>query len=86
MEKTAVDSWEEFEEKVRELHHGRRSRLAASGPRPSHFLFRGQEDASWKLRTTLERAGRTRMAYPDYYQLISKIHSEIASLGFGPAP
>ena len=83
MTEVAVNNWEEFEERVKGLHEGRSSRLESGGPKPSHFLFRGQENSSWNLSTTLERAGREGMWYRHYFELISRIHPEIQSCGFG---
>ena len=40
----------------------------ATGGEPE-FLFRGQADSEWKLRTTLERAGREQMSLDAYYRL-----------------
>lgn len=83
MEQVPVASWEEFEENVRTLREERQKRKESGGPRPSDFLFRGQENACWDLCTTLERAGRERISYRDYYHLIFGIHQGIESLGFG---
>ena len=83
MKEVAVESWEEFEENLRYLREERRKCKDSGGPRPTDFLFRGQENSCWNLSTTLERAGRNRMEYRDYYHLIFGIHQGIESLGFG---
>ena len=83
MKNILVTTWEEFEAQILELRRKRDAHVPGSGFKPSDFLFRGQEDASKHLTTTLERRGHERMKFCDYYQLIFRIHSEIESFGFG---
>ena len=45
----SVSNWQQFREYVREL-------------KPHEFIFRGQRDNSWRLRTCFHRTGRTNLA------------------------
>lgn len=56
-----VDDWQHFEREVNEL----RAQYSGHG----RLLFRGLSDSSWKLTTTLERAGCERMLLAEYYEL-----------------
>jgi hypothetical protein len=72
-----VDSWEEFEKGVVAIQK-RLRRVKPEGE--PHLLFRGQEDSRWPLETTLERSGRDRMLFSDYYRLISVVRPQVESL------
>jgi hypothetical protein len=63
MEANETLNWEAFEHKVKELRGKYRSES-------SPLLFRGQGNAEWPLKTTLERSGAGRMLFREYYQLI----------------
>ena len=66
-----LDTWEEFEEKLKELRK-------ECGPRSSGLLFRGQEDFCWELSTTLARPPVERkMSFQDYYVSIYRAKAEI---------
>lgn len=68
-----LDTWEKFEEKVKELRKER-------GPRSSGLLFRGQGNSCWPLSTTLERAPVKReMSFHDYYESIYRAKPAIES-------
>lgn len=43
----------------------------------SHFLYRGQEDYEWPLKTTLERNGKNNITLRGYYRLISAVKPQI---------
>ena len=62
-----VQSWEEFEERLKLL------KISAGG----EFLFRGQADSCWSLDTTLERDGKGDMLFSDYYRVISVVRPQI---------
>jgi hypothetical protein len=49
----------------------------ALGNNVSHLLFRGQGDADWALKTTLDRAERAFWTFSDYFQLISSAQPQI---------
>jgi FRG domain-containing protein len=63
-----------------------RIRAAAAGTAtPSNhesarFLFRGQENASWKLKTTLERECPGLLSMEEYYKAILRIRGHIESV------
>ena len=66
-------TWEEFEEKLKELRRER-------GPHSSGLLFRGQENFGWLLKTTLERSPVEReMSFQDYYETIYRAKPAIES-------
>lgn len=50
------------------------------------LLFRGQENSSWELSATLQRAAREPMLYGNYYRIIGKIRPQIESLMGGNWP
>lgn len=76
MEERNAGTWEHFEKQLQDL---RRELLASSGSIKSQLLFRGQEDSSWELKTTLDRK-RERMLFADYYRVISRIRPQIEAL------
>jgi hypothetical protein len=76
MEERNANSWQEFKKELAALrseHEKLRDRETAP------LLFRGQPDACWLLKTTLDRK-REGMRVEDYYHLISKIKPEIESM------
>ncbi|MGA2772973.1 MAG: FRG domain-containing protein [Bryobacteraceae bacterium] len=66
MKEIDVGDWQAFQQKLRDLRDG-------LGQGSSPLLFRGQGNSEWQLKTTLERAGRDRMKFSGYYELISRI-------------
>jgi hypothetical protein len=69
MEEVRVKSWEAFETKL--------DRLRAASERPRYLLFRGHSNASWPLRTTLERSTNYSPKIIDYYGVISEIEPQV---------
>jgi hypothetical protein len=67
----SVNSWEEFEQKLLEVRSQTKSRLP--------LLYRGQEQSSWSLSTTLERNSGLHMPFKDYYRRISTVKPQIES-------
>jgi FRG domain len=65
-------TWEQFELKIRELRQCHTSKKISSP-----LLFRGQENAEWGLQTTLERRGKSKMLFRQYYSIISRIKPQI---------
>lgn len=65
-----VNTWEEFEQRLKEL---RDAQEKSAWP----LLFRGQENSAWPLATTLERNNGSRMLYENYYRLISDVRPQI---------
>src|SRR5207248_3283799 len=76
MEERNVNTWEEFEASLKDI---RRSRNEADHSLTSALLFRGQENSSWPLSTTLERY-REQMLFKDYYRVIARIQPQIETL------
>ena len=76
MYEQGLNTWEEFEKMLGEL---RTEHDRATDQLKSSLLFRGQENSSWLLRTTLERK-RERMLFADYYGIITRIKPQIETL------
>lgn len=66
-----VNTWEECEDKIRQLE-------ASNGSKDQQVLFRGQADAKWPLKTTLERL-QSEVDVVKYYRLIMRIRHEIGN-------
>lgn len=49
---------------------------------PKNILFRGQENAEWKIKSTLERAGIREIPFAEYYEQIDYLKPEINSFGY----
>lgn len=66
MKEVTVQSWDEFQKKVKEIEAFRDGVFQSKthGTRPPDLLFRGQQDASWYLETTLERQIRSDLRLP----------------------
>jgi hypothetical protein len=62
-------NWEEFETYLKHVKNNNFS--------PWPLLFRGQGDANWQLKTTLERAGYEKLFFSEYYQTVSQLKPEI---------
>ena len=77
MQSIDVANWEECEAKLKKLQKERAERQKLPGPPPSRLLYRGQENASWQLTTTLERSRREEIPLADYYGLISRVKPQI---------
>jgi hypothetical protein len=74
MHEQNLNSWEEFEEQLRELENMRRELAYAD-----RYLYRGQEKKGYKLETTLERHMGRCISLRDYYSLIFPAKYEIQS-------
>jgi len=66
MEAVCVPNWAAFTAELQKLRAGLPD--SPSG-KPPELLFRGQSDSTWKLETTLERAGCLGMSFEEYYRL-----------------
>lgn len=67
-----LDHWDEFEHAVKQTII---EEIAYDSPR--HTIFRGQPDAEWHLRTTLERMIGENMSAENYFRLIEGIQIKI---------
>ena len=78
MRPNTVVTWKEFEKlalvKIREVQERPRGRWY-----PSKVLFRGQSDANWRLKSTLERCMRATRALSEYYELMRMVRDRFAS-------
>lgn len=76
MDTWRVGSWEEYVEKVAEIHRLVRAKRGDAGD-ISRTLFRGQSNSSWALKTTLDRAIRSPMPVKDYFRVLAKIKPQM---------
>ncbi|MFH1595572.1 MAG: FRG domain-containing protein, partial [Pseudomonadota bacterium] len=65
MKEINLNSWEEFEEKIKELEKERLEQKSLD-----KFLYRGQKRRSYKFETTLERHMQKCISLKEYYHLI----------------
>jgi hypothetical protein len=77
MEERNLNTWEEFEEVLKDVR--KEHDQSDAQIKSSFLLFRGQENSCWLLRTTLDRR-RERMLFTDYYGIITRIRPQIESL------
>lgn len=77
MEEADLKDWEEFEARVAQLASERTARLHATGSYISEYLFRGQSDSSWRLRTTLERYTGKLLTLTEYYRVLCATKPQI---------
>ena len=66
-----LNSWEEFEERLKKLEDGAPRRYS------SFLLFRGQATHCWHLTTTLERYVPKHMSVNQYYETIHAVKPQI---------
>lgn len=74
MKQINVKNWEEFEIQRRALEDE-----CLQNKCSSKFLYRGQEDHTWGLLTTLERNGKSRLSLREYHHLIFVAKPQIES-------
>jgi len=90
MQDIHVETWEEFEGHLQKLLLERAQRRETTALHISPFLFRGHADASWPLRTSLERYVQEPPTIEEYYQIIHAAKPQIktyTSLSWNiPAP
>lgn len=67
-----LDHWDEFEHTVRQTII---EEISYDSPRAT--IFRGQPNAEWHLRTTLERMIGKNMSAENYFNLIKRIQTKI---------
>lgn len=73
MEKIELDSWSDFEREIDKNFLRQIENMDMALP----FYFRGQADATWRLETTLERYVGPNRRVDRYYDIITRIQSEI---------
>jgi FRG domain len=70
-----LNSWEEFEERIKKLENESRNQSSLA-----EFLYRGHGKRSWEFSTTLERHyGKKNLSFRDYFRLISIVKPQIES-------
>lgn len=77
MEVVDTSTWEEFEKEIESLIDQNNQKKSESVHRISDFLYRGQANSEWGLKTTLERFCGNPYSVKDYYKSISIVKSEI---------
>lgn len=78
MKTISVTSWPEVREALSAVDRERERLMKEHGfHRSSELLFRGHGDASWSLRTTLERTVTKKLSLPEYYRHILKARPQI---------
>lgn len=79
MKQIDLESWDELENEVAELHDFLKKRKLSSVGHVSKPLFRGQRSASWKLETTLDRYLDQDISIELYNYYLVSIHSAVES-------
>jgi len=74
MDGQSLNSWEEFKDLLEQIKADYAQNRSGSLP----LLFRGQENSTWNLTTTLERR-REGMSFADYYHIIHRIKPQVES-------
>ena len=78
MKEKNLNSWCEFEEELLKLKSQRDLFCQRSREPISRLLFRGQQNAAWKLESTLERfTGKREIPALDYFGLANKARPQI---------
>lgn len=67
MEEISLNSWDQFEDKLKELETKRQA-LGPQASSSSNYLFRGHGDTTWLLETTLDRFFAKRISLLQYYR------------------
>jgi hypothetical protein len=73
MKEIKVESWEQFEQEVFNLQQFRDDKLKAKHLFVSEVIFRGQANAEWELKSTLERYSDKSISRIRYYHYLEKI-------------
>lgn len=75
-----IDSLEKLETQIKEDKKLIIQAENIDNPNSNKVLFRGQENSTWKLQTTLERyLNRNKVSFVEYSRLLRGIHPPIAS-------
>jgi hypothetical protein len=79
MNEIELKSWEDFDDIVHKNIEDNRQKIDSHGLAFSDYLFRGQADSDWKLRTTLERFTEEKYTFSKYNHLLKVIKSAVGS-------
>lgn len=77
MKEISLATWPEFVNKAEEICTARDSLKELQETYVSDLLFRGQENASWELLTTLERASKSQVSLLQYQRTLSAIRPQM---------
>ena len=72
-----LETWEDFEKEIALLIADRKEREKETPSSVSHFLYRGQGDSTWDLKTTLDRYCNDDFNVKEYYRAIFRSKPEI---------
>jgi hypothetical protein len=79
-EEITINSWNEFISEINLLKQRRNERKSETVLHVSDLLFRGQQNSSWGLDSTLERQNKGEFSLRKYYRLISAAKPQIETL------
>jgi len=70
MEEIMVQTWEEFQTKLTDISNLRKEWKKKSTLYISDFLYRGQSNSKWGLKTTLERFIHNKISMYEYFKIV----------------
>jgi hypothetical protein len=73
-----LSTWEDFEVEIQSLFAGLKKK--SDGLEVSAPLFRGHVNATWKLKTTLERYSGHQYSMLEYYSVMRSVKSKVESV------
>lgn len=79
MKEIRIETWEDFENAIRELEAYRLKKIEEHKYGISELLFRGQGDESWGLSTTLERYKSDIVSLRQYHRYLQRIRPAVES-------
>src|SRR4030066_2546364 len=79
MKEVTLATFEEFEGKAIVLLEDREKKRVETGKHFSPVIFRGQDRASWDLKTTLERYSSRQYSPEDYYEVMLDVRPAVES-------
>jgi len=79
MQRINVPSWDDFEQQLRTLSELHGVPINYGDTHLSPYLYRGQADSGWRLKTTLERSEFGNLSLSAYYRLICTAKPQIES-------
>lgn len=83
MRTIGVNSWDEFETKIKELEERYGKKDVFGVETKNNILYRGQAKAAWELETTLERYSSRGWSVNQYVELVWKLSPQIKSYNVG---
>ncbi len=79
MREIKLSCWEDFEAETMKLFDRLKAKRAEKNTYVSDLLFRGQANACWPLRTTLERYTTKQYSMKEYFRLMQGVQSAVES-------